>query len=150
MRGCLEIRDGNEKGDDMKKLLFVILGLLATTSAFGVAEHYVRSEGGHVQHLKINRLGNETYVSMDVDFEPVSGVDEGKRPCSHRIDGVAQVVGENDLLLRRQAEGEAHYCELTIHLGGDEATVKQSKDCGYFLGDYCKFESEGGALKKVK
>lgn len=150
MRGYSEIRDSNEKGDDMKKLLFVILGSLATTNAFAVAEHYVRSEGGHVQHLKINRLGNEVYVSIDVDFEPVGGADEGKRPCSHRIDGVAQVVGKNDLLLRKQAEGEAHYCELTIHLGGDEATVRQSKDCSYFLGTYCKFESEGGALKKVK
>jgi hypothetical protein len=134
----------------MKKLLVVILGSLASINAFAVAEHYVRSQGGHVQHLKVNRLGNEIYVSMDVDFEPVGEVDEGKRPCSHRIDGVAQVVGENDLLLRKQAEGEAHYCELTIHLGSDEATVRQSKDCSYFLGTYCKFESEGSALKKVK
>jgi hypothetical protein len=134
----------------MKKLLIAILGSLASANAFAVAEHYLRSEGGHVQHLKINRLGNEIHVSMDVDFEPVGGVDEGKRPCSHRIDGVAQVVGENDLLLRKQAEGEAHYCELTIHLSGDEAAVRQSKDCSYFLGSYCKFESEGGALKKVK
>lgn len=134
----------------MKRVLVSVVGLLFSANVFAVAQHYVRQDGGHVQHLKVNKVGNEISVSVDVDFEPVGSVDEGKRPCSHQIDGNAEQLAGNELVLKKQVESEARYCELKIHLKGDAALIEQSKDCEYFLGTYCKFASEGKPLVLVK
>jgi hypothetical protein len=60
------------------------------------------------------------------------------------------MVADNELVLRKQVEGETRYCELKIHLKGDAAVIEQSKDCDYFLGAYCKFASEGEPLVLVE
>ncbi|MDD2770096.1 MAG: hypothetical protein PHT19_15325 [Methylococcus sp.] len=134
----------------MKRISAVILGLLFSANVFAVAQHYVRQDGGHVQHMKINKVGDDINVEVDVDFEPAGGVDEGKRPCSHEVAGNAEKIAENELVLKKQVESEARYCELKIHLKGDAAVLEQSKDCEYFLGTYCKFASEGKPLALVK
>jgi hypothetical protein len=134
----------------MKRVSAAVVSLLFSANVFAVAQHYVRQDGGHVQHLKVNKVGNEIRVGVDVDFEPVGSVDEGKRPCSHELDGNAEQVAENELVLRKQVESEARYCELKIHLKGEAAVIEQSKDCDYFLGTYCKFASEGKPLILVK
>ncbi|MDF9391575.1 MULTISPECIES: hypothetical protein [Methylococcus] len=134
----------------MKRLSSAVAGLLFSANVFAVAQHYVRQDGGHVQHMKINKVGDEISVEVDVDFEPVGSVDEGKRPCSHTISGNAEKIADNELVLKKQVESEARYCELKIHLKGDAAVIEQSKDCGYFLGTYCKFGSEGKPLLLVK
>ncbi|AAU92486.1 MULTISPECIES: hypothetical protein [Methylococcus] len=134
----------------MKRVSAAVVGLLFSANVFAIAQHYVRQDGGHVQHMKINKVGDEIGVEVDVDFEPVGSVDEGKRPCSHTVSGSAEKVADNELVLKKQVEGEARYCELKIHLKGDAAVIDQSKDCDYFLGTYCKFASEGKPLLLVK
>ncbi|QXP83557.1 hypothetical protein [Methylococcus sp. Mc7] len=134
----------------MKRVSAAVVGLLFSANVFAVAQHYVRQDGGHVQHMKINEVGDEIHVEVDVDFEPVGSVDKGKRPCSHTIDGNADKVADNELVLKKQVESETRYCELKIHLKGDAAVIEQSKDCDYFLGTYCKFASEGKPLLLVK
>ena len=86
---------------------------------------------------------------LDVDFEPTGS--ETDKPCSTEISGEAKVVSENELHLKKQAQGEAHYCELKILLNGDEAKIEETQDCvRYFTGDFCRFDSEGKVLAKIK
>ncbi|HYE36949.1 hypothetical protein [Methylocaldum sp.] len=134
----------------MKKSLFLSLALLVSTSAFAATDHYVRREGNHVQHLKVTKLGDDVNVSMDVDFEPTGSAEEGRKPCSAEISGEAKAVSENELVLKKQAEGEAHYCSLKILLSSDGAKVEQSPDCKYFVAGICHFDSDGRELIKVK
>lgn len=134
----------------MKKCLFLSLALLFTANAFGSTDHYIRREGDHVQHLKIRKFGDDVRVSMDVDFEPTGSAEEGRRSCSAEISGEAKVVSENEIVMRKQAEGEAHYCSLRIVLSSDGAKVEQSPDCKYFVAGICHFDSEEQELRKVK
>lgn len=134
----------------MKKIAYAALGLFFATAAHAGAEHYLRTAGSHVQHLKIVTDKNgETHVRMDVDFEPRAD-DKNQHSCSVEIAGEAKKVSDNELVVRKQSEGERRYCTLNITLKGEEATVKQSEDCGYFLGHLCKFDSEGETLKKMR
>lgn len=133
----------------MNKSMIFGLTLLFSSSVFAGADHYVRKDGGHVQHLKINKQKGEVHVLVDVDFEPTGG--ETDRPCSAEFSGEAKVVNENELTLKKQAQGEAHYCQLTITLSGDEARIEESQDCArYFSGGFCRFGSEGKALNRIK
>ncbi len=135
----------------MKKTLLLSAALMVCASAFAATDHYLRRDGGHVQHLKITRTGEETTVSMDVDFEPTSAeAAQGIKPCSVEIDGDAKELSENELVLKKQYTGEPHYCTLNVHLSDDEARVEQSEDCRYSLGTFCKFGSEGKSLTKIK
>jgi hypothetical protein len=125
------------------------LGLLFSASALAGADHYIRKDGTHVQHLKITKQKGEVKVLLDVDFEPTGS--ETDKPCSTEISGEAKVVSENELHLKKQAQGEAHYCELKILLNGDEAKIEETQDCvRYFTGDFCRFDSEGKVLTKIK
>jgi hypothetical protein len=134
----------------MKKIIVVGIGLLFSTGVFAGAEHYVRKDGGHVQHLKIITHDDKIKVLVDVDFEP-SAKEAGEKACSAEISGEAKMVGENELVLKRQAEGEAHYCELKIHLSDDQARIEQSADCArYFAGGFCRFDTEGKFLQRLK
>lgn len=134
----------------MNKALFAGLALLVSTSVFAGTEHYVGRDGKHVQHLKINQIGNENNVSMDVDFEPTGSAEEGRKPCSADIRGEAKKTAENTLVLRKQAEGEAHYCTLTITTSSEGAKVDQSADCKYFVAGICHFDTDGHELARVK
>ncbi len=133
----------------MKKTMTLAIGLLFSAGAFAGADHYVRKDGNHIQHLKITKQRGRVDVLVDVDFEPTGT--ETDKPCSAEISGEAKVISETELLLKKQAQGEAHYCELKINLSGDEARIEDSQDCArYFTGDFCRFGSEGKALIKVK
>ncbi|MGX2041611.1 hypothetical protein ACWJKU_16000 [Methylocaldum sp. MU1018] len=134
----------------MKKSLFLSFALLVSTSAFAATDHYVLHEGNHVHHLKINKVGEDIKVSMDVDFEPTGSAEEGQKPCSAEVSGEAKAVSENEIVLKKQAEGEAHYCSLKILLSDDGAKVEQSPDCKYFVAGICHFDSDGKELIKVK
>jgi len=134
----------------MKKSLFLSFALLASSTAFAATDHYVRREGNHVQHLKITKIADDINVSMDVDFEPTGSAEEGRKPCSAEISGDAKAITENEIVLKKQAEGEAHYCSLKILLSNDGAKVEQSPDCKYFVAGICHFDSEGRELIKVK
>ena len=133
----------------MKKTLLLALGLMFSAGAFAGADHYIRKDGSHIQHLKITKQGGKVEVLVDVDFEPTGA--ETDKPCSTDISGEAKVVSDNELHLKKQAQGEAHYCELTILLNGDEAKILDTPDCAkYFTGDFCRFDSEGKVLNKIK
>ena len=133
----------------MKKTLILAFGLMFSTGVLASAEHYVRTDGDHVQHMKITKQRGEVNVRVDVDFDP--SATETDRPCSAEISGEVKVISANELVLKRQAQGEAHYCELKIHLGSDEAKIDESQDCArYFSGGLCRFGSEGKALKRVR
>jgi len=133
----------------MKKTLLLALGLLFSASVFAGADHYIRKDGNHVQHLKVTKQSGKVEVLVDVDFEPTGT--ETDKPCSTEISGEAKVVSENELHLKKQAHGEAHYCELSIFLEGDTAKILETPDCvRYFTGDFCRFDSEGKVLNKIK
>jgi hypothetical protein len=135
----------------MKKTLILSAALFSATSALASTDHYLRRDGGHVQHLKITKLGDEIRASMDVDFEPTAlEHDKGLKPCTAQVEGEAKAVGENELLLRKQIPEETRYCSVQIQLSGDEARTKQSEDCRYFLANFCKFDSEGKPLLRMK
>jgi len=134
----------------MKKSLFLSFALLVSTNAFAVTDHYVLRQGNHVQHLKITKLGEDINVGMDVDFEPTGSAEEGRKPCSAEISGEAKAVSENEIVLKKQAEGEARYCSLKILLSNDGAKVEQSPDCNYFVAGICHFDSDGRELVKIK
>lgn len=134
----------------MRKIAYLFIGLFFASAVNADVEHYLRSAGSHVQHMKIVTDKNgDKHVRMDVDFVP-SASDKNQNNCSVEIAGEAKKVSENELVVRKQSEGERRYCTLNIILQGDAATVKQSEDCGYFLGHLCKFDSEGETLKKVR
>ena len=133
----------------MNKTMVFALGLLFSTSVLAGADHYIRKDGAHTQHMKITKQNGEVKVLVDVDFEPAGT--ETDKPCSKEIAGESKVVSENELHLKKQAQGEAHYCELKILLNGDEAKIEESPDCiRYFTGDFCRFDSEGKVLTKIK
>ncbi len=133
----------------MKKTLLLALGLMFSVGAYAGADHYIRKDGNHVQHLKITKQRGKVEVLEDVDFEPTGS--ETDKPCSTEISGEAKVISENELHLKKQAMGEAHYCELTILLDGDNAKILETPDCvRYFTGDFCRFDSEGKTLTKIK
>ena len=133
----------------MKKTLLLALGLMFSTSVLAGADHYIRKDGTHTQHLKITKQAGKVDILVDVDFDP-SGTETDK-PCSTEISGDAKVVSDNELHLKKQAQGEAHYCELTIFLEGDMAKILDTPDCAkYFTGDFCRFDSEGKVLNKIK
>jgi len=133
----------------MKKLAVFALSALFSASALAGADHYVRKEGGLTQHLKVSKMKGETKVMVDVDYEP--GTAGEGQACSEDFAGEAKVVSENELVLKKQAQGEAHYCQLTVHLSGDEAKIDASPDCAaYFSGQNCHFGSDGKALTKIK
>ncbi|MGI9211877.1 MAG: hypothetical protein ACR2HF_05345 [Methylococcaceae bacterium] len=134
----------------MNKIVLAGLALLLSSTVYAGTEHYVDRNGNHVQHLKINTLSNEINVSMDVDFEPNGSAEEGRKPCSADISGEAKKTGENTLVLRKQAEGEPHYCTLTITTTDNGAVVDQSPDCKYFVAGICHFDSDGRELIRVK
>ncbi len=134
----------------MNKVLWAGLVLLVSSSAWAGTEHYVGRNGNHVQHLKINQVGGDINVAMDVDFEPNGSAEEGRKPCSADIAGEAKKTGENTLVLKKQAEGEAHYCSLTITTSSEGAKVDQSADCKYFAAGICYFDSDGRELTRVK
>jgi hypothetical protein len=133
----------------MQKVFIFALAALFSTGAMAGAEHYVRVDGGHVQHLKITKQKGDVDVLVDVDFDPQGS--ETDKPCSFQIAGEAKVLQDGELVLRKQAQGEAHYCQLNIKVNGDQATIEESTDCArYFTGGFCRFGSEGKALTRVK
>jgi hypothetical protein len=133
----------------MKKSLFLGLALLASGNAFAVTDHYLLRDGNHVHHLKITQIGDEITVSTDVNFEP-NPTEVGRAPCSAEVSGEAKRVAENELVLRKQIEGEARYCTLKIHLSPAGAKIEQSEDCQYYAAGLCHFESDGKELVKIK
>jgi hypothetical protein len=133
----------------MQKVLIFYFAALFSTGVMAGAEHYIRVDGGHVQHLKVTKQKGEVNVLVDVDFEPAGA--ENDKPCSTEISGEAKVIEGGELVLRKQAQGEAHYCQLNIKFNGDQATIEESQDCArYFTGGFCRFGSEGRSLTKVK
>jgi hypothetical protein len=135
----------------MKNTILITVLMLSCGSVFASTDHYLRRDGGHVQHLKITKLGNDVSASMDVDFEPTNAEsDKGTKPCSVQVAGEVKVVGEGELVLKKQIPEEARYCSVQILLSGDEARTKQSDDCKYFLANFCKFDSEGKPLLRMK
>lgn len=133
----------------MKKTLFLAAAMLISGAASAATDHYVLRDGAHVQHLKITKVGDDTTVTADVDFEPSAG-EEGKRACSADISGEAKAINDKELVLKKQIEGEKRFCTLTIKLSGDGAKIEQSEDCNYFAAGICHFGSEGKELIKVK
>lgn len=135
----------------MKRLVLLALTGLAANAAYASTEHYVRKDGLHVQHLKITRTGDEIRAAMDVDFEPTPvEASNGVKPCSVEVEGEARMISENELVFKEQVPEERRYCEVRVTLSGDEARTSESKDCGYFLANFCRFDSEGKALIRVK
>ena len=135
----------------MKRAMLLTCAVMATSHAYATTDHYLRRDGGHVQHLKITTIGDEIDAAMDVDFEPTpEEAARGFKPCSVDVEGEAKKIGDKVILLKKQIPGEAHYCSVEITLDGDAAKTKQSQECRYFLANFCKFDSEGKALLKIK
>ncbi len=133
----------------MKKTLFLAVAMLISGAATAATDHYVLRDGSHVHHLKITKLGNDTTVSTDVDFEPTAA-EEGKHACSADISGEAKTINENEIALKKQIPSETHYCSLKIKLTPNGAIVEQSEECTYFAAGLCHFTSDGKELVKVK
>lgn len=135
----------------MKRTVIFGLAGLICSAASASTEHYVRRDGAHVQHLKVTRIGDEMKMSMDVDFEPnASESAKGVKPCTAEVEGEAKAVSATEFVFREQVPEERRYCEVTVKLTGDEAHTSQSKECEYFLAHFCRFDSEGKALMRVK
>jgi hypothetical protein len=135
----------------MKRAMLLSFVVMATPHAYAATDHYLRRDGGHVQHLKITTIGEEINAAIDVDFEPnPEEAARGIKPCSVDVEGEAKKIGEKSILLKKQIPGEAHYCSVEIALEGDGAKTKQSEECRYFLANFCKFDSEGKSLLKIK
>lgn len=133
----------------MKRSVFLALALLVSGAAFASTDHYLLRDENHVHHLKITKIGDDVSVGMDVNFEP-NAAETGRQPCSAEVSGDAKVVNENELVMKKQVEGEAKYCTLNIKLSPNGAKVEQSEDCGYFAAGICHFESDGKELVKIK
>lgn len=133
----------------MKKTLFLAVSLLISGTAMAATDHYILRDGNHVQHMKITKIGDETNVSVDVDFEPVAG-EEGKHACSADVAGEAKVINENELLVKKQIPSEKRFCSLKIQLTPNGAKLEQSEDCTYFAAGICHFTSDGKELVKIK
>lgn len=131
------------------KICLMAAMLISGNAALAETDHYLLKDGRHVQHLKINTVGDETTVTVDVDFEPNDN-EIGENACSATITGEAKAVAENQWLMKRRAEGEAHYCSLNIELTATGATIEQSEDCSYFVSGICRFATDGKELLKIE
>lgn len=133
----------------MKKSLILALTLFGGNAAWAFTDHYLLREDTHVLHLKITKVGDDVYATMDVNFEPNSS-EAGRAACSADIAGDAKFVAPNRVVLKKQIEGEARYCTLTIDLTATGAKVEQSPDCGHYAAGLCHFSSGGKELAKIK
>jgi hypothetical protein len=133
----------------MKIKICLMAAMLISGNALAETDHYLLRDGSHVQHLKINTVGDETTVTVDVDFEP-NADEAGENACSAIISGEAKAVAENQWLMKRRAEGEAHYCSLNIELTASGASIEQSEDCSYFVSGICRFATDGKELRKIE
>ncbi len=135
----------------MEKAVILGLACVVCGAASASTEHYVRRDGAHVQHLKITRIGDDLFASMDVDFEPnAMEAERGVRPCSARIEGEAKLISATELTFKEQIPGERRYCVIRVQLDGDEGRTTESRECGYFLANFCRFDSEGKVLVRFK
>jgi hypothetical protein len=133
----------------MKHLILALASLVATGVAMADTDHYVRRDGNHVQHLKVSKVGNDVFVTADVDFDANSNEGTNKH-CAAEIRGEAKATGPNEITFRKQIEGEAKHCTLKITLSGDAARVEQSSECSYYAAGICHFDSDGKELTRVK
>lgn len=133
----------------MNKRVLLGLAMLFSGSVFAATDHYLLRNDTHVHHLKITTIGDETKVSMDVDFEP-NPSEAGREACSAEVSGEAKKVGDNEWVMKKQIQGEARYCSLNIHLSPTGAKVEQSPDCTHFAAGICHFDSDGKELAKIK
>lgn len=135
----------------MKSAVILVLAGLVCGVAAASTEHYVRNDGAHVQHLKITRIGDDIKASIDVDFEPSDPeAQRGIKPCSAQVEGEGRMVAERELVFKEQIPEERRYCEVQVKLSGDEARTTASEECSYFLANFCRFDSEGKPLLRVK
>lgn len=133
----------------MKKSLFLMAVMLASSGAYAATDHYVLRDGNHVQHLKISTVNDEITVSADVDFEPNAN-EAGSPACTGEVSGEAKSLAANELLMKKHSEGQATFCELKIHLTPTGAKVEQSADCTNFAAGICRFSTDGKELVKIK
>jgi len=133
----------------MKKVLFAVVAMVLSTAAMAEADHYILRDGNHVQHLKIAKIGDDTHVAIDVDFEPNTS-EQGKQACSADISGDAKWIGDKELVLKKQVDGERRHCLVNIKLTDKGAILDQSEDCNYFVTGICHFSSGGKELVKIR
>ena len=133
----------------MKKALLLAAAMLVSGNVWAFTDHYILRDGSHVLHLKVTKVGDDAYASMDVNFEP-NATEAGRAACSADISGDAKFVSENEVVMKKQIEGEARHCTLKISLSPTGAKVEQSADCGHYAAGLCHFSSEGKELLKVK
>jgi hypothetical protein len=133
----------------MKKILFLTIAMLVSSSAFATTEHYVLRDGNHVQHLKVTETDKEITVSTDVDFEPNAN-EKDQQACSASLSDEAKRLDKDKLLVKKHSEVDASFCELKIHVSETGAKIEQSKDCDNFAAGICHFSSDGKELVKVK
>jgi hypothetical protein len=133
----------------MKKSVFLALAVLFSGAAWASTDHYLLRDDTHVHHLKITKIGDDVTVSMDVNFEP-NAAESGRQPCSAEVSGEAKFTSENQVVMKKQIEGEAKHCSLTINLTPTGAKVEQSPECGYYAAGICHFDTAGKELAKIK
>lgn len=133
----------------MKRFILAFATLISAMGAEASTEHYIRRDENHVQHLKITQVGDEMFVTADVDFDANSN-EAGKKHCSAEISGEAKKTGDNEITFRKHIEGEARHCTLKIQLSPDGAKVEQSQECGYYVAGICHFDSDGKELSRVR
>ena len=133
----------------MKKILFLAIAMLVSSSTIAATDHYILRDGNHVQHLKITTLGDDITVSADVDFEP-NAAETGRHACSALVSGDAKLVAANELVMKKHIEGERRICTVKIHLKPEGAILEQSEECGYYAAGICHFTSDGKELLKIK
>ncbi len=133
----------------MNKYWFLAAALLASGAAMAGTDHYLLQDGSHVHHLKVSKLGNDLYVTTDVDFEP-NAAEAGKHACTAHVTGEAKQVSANELVLKKHIEGEARACTIKVLLSATGAKIEQSEDCNYFAAGICHFDSDGQELHKVQ
>jgi hypothetical protein len=130
-------------------MIFALMALFASQQALADTEHYLRRDGNHVQHLKVTKVGNDVFVAADIDFDP--NANEGPhKHCSAQISGEAKKTSETEIVLRKQIEGEAKHCVLTVSLTPDGAKIQQSSECSYYAAGICHFDSDGKELTRIK
>ena len=133
----------------MKRTVFLAVAMLVSGGALAATDHYLLRDGNHVHHLKITTLVDEITGSTDIDFEP-NASETGQAACSASIAGDIKKVSDDELVLKKQIEGEARYCNVKIHLTPNGAKLEQSQDCGYYVAGICHFDSDGKELVKIK
>lgn len=123
----------------------ILSGISLTAQA--ATDHYFRREGGLVQHLKLTTKPDESEAMVDVDYDGSTGE---AHTCSAQITDDAKQESPGLIVMKKQIEGEARYCTVTIRVDADSATIEESKDCEYFHGDACPFGSDNKPLSKIK